>query len=408
LPVVNKTPALRVLALGVLCQMLGFFLFTFFAGLITAWAISWIFVLIIFGFYFRRQMKTQFHWGGIFMFLVLFLFYLGEVFLESVRGWDARSIWLFHAKMIYLADGVHGDMGFSNPAIVWSHPDYPMLGPSLEAFFVKLGGGVWNENIARFAWIYLCIPVFCILSEAFQSVSGRFLIAFVCLFCGSFLWNGFMDGYLALYSFTAVVLMNRYIRSRTQSDFILLSVNFGICILLKNEGVLIVLSFLFSTFLFTQFHWSFRKLLFLVASFIPFGAWVIYKRVFQISNDLKLLSSESLGRALSRLSDGHSARYILQSMFQHERGITYLLIVFAIIYKFRNKFFEKPLPNSIFATIFCALFYGVGLFAIYLSTYLDLGMHLHTSIDRTMLSFDLILFGVFAFFIQDNGWAEMA
>jgi hypothetical protein len=50
--------------------------------------------------------------------------------VESLGSWDAYSVWNLHAKFIYYADSyLHFKTAFSEPALAYSHLDYPLLVP---------------------------------------------------------------------------------------------------------------------------------------------------------------------------------------------------------------------------------------------------------------------------------------
>ena len=72
------------------------------------------------------------------------LFFLSLLILclgSALTDWDARSVWLFHAKRIYIDNDLYG--GFDNymPELMNA---YPLIAPSLSATLAKLIGH-WNE-----------------------------------------------------------------------------------------------------------------------------------------------------------------------------------------------------------------------------------------------------------------------
>jgi hypothetical protein len=58
-------------------------------------------------------------------------------------GWDARSIWLFHASWLNAPASVFIDEQ-SLPAAAFSHPNYPIIGPGSTAVVWGIAGGTEN------------------------------------------------------------------------------------------------------------------------------------------------------------------------------------------------------------------------------------------------------------------------
>ena len=64
---------------------------------------------------------------------------------------DARSIWMFHGKALYVAGGVDASF-FTDPMYAWSSPDYPLLVPA-QAAWSSLLLGRWSDVGCRaFLW----------------------------------------------------------------------------------------------------------------------------------------------------------------------------------------------------------------------------------------------------------------
>ena len=78
--------------------------------------------------------------------------------LTPILAWDARSIWFFHARMIYVARGLSEMTGLQYPTVGFSHPDYPEFLPALAAnlAFVR---GFWNEYLPKAAVFFGFLPV---------------------------------------------------------------------------------------------------------------------------------------------------------------------------------------------------------------------------------------------------------
>lgn len=79
-------------------------------------------------------------------------------FVPAPLGWDARSIWLFHASWLNSPAQAFLD-GQTLGAIAWSHPNYPLLGPASVAVTWGLAGGAENLVLGLQASALLTILV---------------------------------------------------------------------------------------------------------------------------------------------------------------------------------------------------------------------------------------------------------
>jgi hypothetical protein len=84
-------------------------------------------------------------------------FYLIPILSKPLSAWDARSIWFFHAKMIYTEGALSQAAGWSHPSVVFSHVDYPKLVPVLAAQVTYING-LWNEYLPKVALIFMLVP----------------------------------------------------------------------------------------------------------------------------------------------------------------------------------------------------------------------------------------------------------
>lgn len=319
--------------------------------------------------------------------------FLGPILFTPLMEWDARSIWFFHAKMIFNAGSFSQLTGWQNPAVIdFSHADYPNLLPTLAAQISYLMG-YWNEYLPKLSLFFLLIPaVNFIFSFSKRSFSFLFLIILIIFSYSPKLWDGHMDGYLALYFAISMLLLGRYYKYSKSID--LVSSLFCLLILMyfKNEGILALIAgccsilFIFllklkniSIRLIVKKYWKISlALIFLV---FPFGIWNYYKHQWGLSNDLGIGTFQSIEQLFIRINDG-SYKIILEKVNEQlENSI--LLLGFLIIASllFMKKINKEILPALIAAGIYC-----IGMISIYLITPLNLVIHLNDSVSRTMLS----------------------
>ncbi|HLZ19246.1 MAG TPA: hypothetical protein VKO67_06520, partial [Smithellaceae bacterium] len=226
----------------------------------------------------------------------------------------------------------------------------------------------------------------------------------------SHLWNGFMDGYLALYAAIAVLLLGRYYQKRRPVD--LLSAVSCLALLgnIKNEGIVIGLvgmaSFFITALLSDKFKSIAWKPLFnpyrifwLAVIVAPCLIWsVLYKYQWRLANDLQIATPQSWFRIVGRFSDGESFPLILKSTFFHDESAVCLSLV-ALIAGLVALMALKRCVVYWVPALMTAFVYYWSIVLIYLLTPSDLNWHLATSVQRTMLTVSsCLLAGVYFVF----------
>jgi hypothetical protein len=343
----------------------------------------------------------------IFIFFILLLYYF-TILLEPLKWWDARSIWFFHAKMIWSAESINLNAGWLNQFI--PHADYPKLIPALAAQLSYVLG-YWNEYSPKLSLFLILIPpVFWIFSFYSRSFSFLFLVLVFPFGLYFWLWNGSMDGYVAFYSAVSMLLLGRYFKHRRQLDLMSSISCLALISNLKNEGMLIGLIGMFSIALMElssgkfklselKKYFSIYRLSWLTVIISPSIIWsVVYKNKWGLANDLKIGTMESFSSIISRFSDGVSFPLIIEKTIFHDGSSVLLSLVTFIVSIFLLKASKRYVDNWIPALI-TAFVYYFGLVAIYLLTPADLNRHLDASVQRTMLTVSsCIIAGTFIIF----------
>ena len=361
-----------------------------------------IFGLCCYGLYaFRNRTRQRLtlasisNWIGI---SVVCLLVLSPILLEPLSAWDARSIWFFHAKMIYVANSIGQSAGWQHPSIVFSHADYPNLVPAIAAQVSRVVG-FWNEYIPKLSLFYMFVPaVIWLFSFSRRSFSFAILLMLIPFSFYSSIWDGYMDGYLALYFSIAMLLLGRYINSSQPVDMVS-----SICCLIsllyiKNEGVLAAITGLCVIILvlwLKKNYYSAKKVFmenwkhYLVGliALIPFVIWSLNKQQWGLSNDLEIGTSQSFLRIITRLTDG-SYQSVFQSSYEQLEGAFLLL---GLLY-FVSVINRRSLTKASYPALIAAGIYCLGIIIVYLLTPRDLMWQLHTSIGRTMLAVNASIF----------------
>lgn len=332
------------------------------------------------------------------------LVFLARIISSPISGWDARSIWFFHAKMMYTAKTMGFSAGWQGLDVLSFHPDYPKL-LSLLAAQIAYIVGFWNEYLPKLALFFILTPALLLL---FAGAKWRFsFFIFLLLVPFSFnrvMWNGYMDGLLALYVALAVLLLGRYML--TSSFWDLLSGLLSITLLpyLKNEGILasLVIFTLAGGLLYLQKRPSLPKFFTLgywryfipfLILLLPMVIWEIYKAKWGLANDLQIGTSSSFAIFIERLTDG-SYRFIVENLYaQLETSLLLIGLLLSALVVWKIK-----LPKSAYLPLSVAVFYSLGIAAVYFLTPHDLYWHVKTSVERTMLAVNASCF-VGAYFI---------
>lgn len=322
--------------------------------------------------------------------VVIFLFF-SPILAEPLTDWDARSIWFFHAKMIYSAENIGLSAGWTDPSVGFSHPDYPKLVPLMAAQITQIAG-LWNEYLPKASILIMFIPmILLILSFGKKSPSFFFLLALIPFSFYNSLWNGYMDGLLALYLSISMLMISKFLITSDYIDLFAGILSLSISLNIKNEGILGTIAVIISLMLFTLifckrtsikqkllFNW--KWLLVWLPTLIPFLLWTLSVNQWDLSNDLNIGSTQSFQNIGKRMFDGSFSTILLRS-YQEISGAVLILIICltAII------IWKKDLNKVIYLPLISSLLIFLGLVTVYLSTPHDLTWHLNTSVDRTML-----------------------
>ena len=188
--------------------------------------------------------------------LILFLLF-GIIFTLGLGSpsWDARSIWLFHAKRIFMENNLYAQLDNYAP---WSHNDYPVIFSALAATLAKVVGH-WNEVFPKSVLLFFLIPPLLVCSTLFkQRILMVLLLAVIGVICRSNLFNGHMDALVAIYTFAIILITIKINKAQvnSSSEYIYPTLTlisfFSILIFLKNEGLAISLVFYYLLFFYKK------------------------------------------------------------------------------------------------------------------------------------------------------------
>ena len=335
-------------------------------------------------------------WRAILLVLYLVILYAVYILGDPITGWDARSIWFFHSKMIYYNQAFSSSANWNIPSIQFSHVGYPKLVPIMAAQ-IAYAVGYWNEYVPKGSLLFLLTPML-FASLSFMNrkqISSLYLLAFMFFSLGWWLWNGYIDGYLALYAAFSTLFIGRWLSESDPLDLTAGITCLGIIGSLKNEGMLFLLTITacsavvlyirrknaLPNIIHVRSAWP----LILFISLCMF-LWYGLKLKWGIISDNPI----QLNKIPIRLEDGSLGK-ILDDLFMKQRvGYAFMLFLLTVG---TAKMFRTTVLSSVWLPILTSLVYFTGMVTVYCATSQDLSWHLATSAGRTMLP---VLSGIFA------------
>lgn len=327
------------------------------------------------------------HWPLRMLLVVLLAISLGS----PTDAWDSRSIWMFHAKRIFVDGTLFSQL---DHYASWSHNDYPLLVPALASTIgVAIGG--WNEIAPKSAAVFAMVPALLLVASMLRTTEAMLLFVLLLTgFAGTELVNGQMDALLAL-NVGAVVLAAMAFATGARSvdggvrpvDGIAesaRSIRAALALaatipLVKNEGLLALLILAAVLVVFRSSRARCKRAapataLAMLLVFAPAAAWQLAVLLAGIRNDL--VRSDTAAKLFERMMDGASHALILDHLGK-PAILTAAMIAVAWRYTSRRGGTDVA---AAFATLYLA-----SLYAVYLATPYDLQWHLTTSASRTTL-----------------------
>jgi hypothetical protein len=318
--------------------------------------------------------------------------------------WDARSIWFYHARFIVDGAGPRELLGPDRPL---SHPQYPKMLP-LVAATVARAAGFWNEALPKLAIpILLSVPLAYMLG-AWRGRTARLLVlAATFIICGRFLWNGYVDGILAIYAVAALGAGLRCLDGGQRLDGNCFAVLMSLLPTLKTEGLLawgaVAVALAARTLATGEWRAAGRAVRLsaapVAAGLVVALGWFAYVHVLS-AQYADVFTGDPIERILRRLGDGESLWQIWRAMFVRDYQVVWLAAALGLF-----AFGRPEVRRSVGPFLAAAVVVFAGLTAVYLLTHADLAWHLQTSADRTTMTAVLLLAVGLVPFRRPGGYA---
>jgi len=350
--------------------------------------INFIFFLILVGVFYFKNLNENIYLKIFFLLIVLIS--LGTPTYE----WDARSIWLFHAKRIFYDESI---FSFADNYASFSHNGYPNLAPAFSSSFAMLVG-YWNEIFPKISFTLLFLPPLIIAQTFFNKDKYLIFLSLVFFIIGKYLFNGWADGLIAIYFCLSAFLMyllfikdEKYFKNNFLY-YLIAFCFFSSLTLIKNEGTALLLILFTVTLLVKIYKKDLKKnilkLIVLSFSFLPIFFWKFFCYKNGIENDY--INNDLLTNLLPRIGEFSNYRLIGYFLLLNEKFIISLIFFSFSFWLKRN----KELFNFI---LIISLVYIIVLFFIFLSTPVDFYFQLNSAAARIVktLSFSLAFFGLY-------------
>ena len=346
-----------------------------------------LFIITLLLFYFKNFKNNIYL--KIFLLLII-LISLGVPVFE----WDARSIWLFHAKRIFFDNSI---FSISDNYAVFSHNDYPSVGPAFASSLAILFG-FWNEVLPKLAFTLLYLPPLIFTYTILREDRYLIFLSLVFFIIGKQLFSGLADGLIAIYFCLSAYLMYDLIINTYKSankkiiNYLISLIFFTTLTLIKNEGLVLLLILFFSTVTICLFK---KKILenllaitFLSSSFVPILLW----KYFCYSNGIvnEHINSNFVVNLIPRLKEFNNYVLIFKFFILNEKFLLSLLF-FIISFWFK---WNKTLLSFVTSALG---FYFLVILLIFLATPVDFYFQLNSSAARIVktLSFSLGFFALY-------------
>ena len=285
-------------------------------------------------------------------------------------AWDARSIWLLKAKIIFFDQNIL-NINYNSPNFI--NKNYPNIAPAFVASFVNIVGH-WNEIFPKTAFTLMFIPPLILINKFIHNNYFLLTVALILFIIGKYLINGELDGLVAIYFvISAIMFYNLKINNSNFIYYLILILLNIILTLLKVEGSILLISLIISFLvIFFKDKIIFKKIILIsIFSFLPVLIWNIYS-IYGSQNISDYNNAFTIDNLITRAFFLKNYIMIFEYLLLNEKFLISLLIFILSLYYFKNN-------KILFLVLNTAIIYIFFLFLIYLSTSLNLEWHLNSA-----------------------------
>lgn len=307
---------------------------------------------------------------------VLFLTIYFALYASKYGSWDAWAIWNLHAKFLYHTQHWHQMLSGS---LAYSHLDYPLMVPSVVAFFWNGFGSMSPLVPVMLSYgLLLIIPLL-----IYFSLLGEGNRLFACIAMTIFIIdNNFKMIALSQCADTLLSLLilltfiqHQNLKTNAANRVYILGFICVSCAWVKNEGLVFYILFTIGFLLVNYKNIQTLKKYF-IGMIIPALVVVYFKLFLSPANDLISANNKQLSSLTTVLYDTGRYATILKFGINTliDNYMAALILIFVVIILNRKAFLS--LPFIVISVLLAAYF------IIYLITPHDLSWHLSTSLYR--------------------------
>lgn len=318
-------------------------------------------------------------------------------FYKDLYGsWDGIFIWNLHSKFLYtLYQSGESFKILFNPAINWSHIDYPMLLPCFN-YRLHLFSNSYNFINPIVTGIIFYISVVFALAGGIKLLTNTrngLIAGMILMTIPVFLYESgaqCADVPLSFFILLTFIMLFLYEKFQNKNYLLFTGLFAAASAFTKNEGILFLLVFSFLYFYTNKNH---DKKPYLNGILIP-ALCVLYSKIF-LSSQNDIFYQMTIGDILSRLTDFSRYKTVFLYYFTNIiKNIPWIVCLLSAYFTGTRTKYSKN-TNKIML-ILCLLIIFIAYTMVYLITPRDLSWHLETSSFRLIVQYiSLVIFFVF-------------
>jgi len=302
------------------------------------------------------------------------------LFIDHTRkwgGWDSFAIWTLHAKFLYYDQ--HWAT-YLSPRMAWSHPDYPLMLPSLIAFFWK-SLGVATASVPAILCLAVLIAVpLTVFSGLYQNKNVLFAYTGLVIFIADTTYIDlasaqYADTLLALFILFALLLYKKLEDGGPGVGYLIGFVAAGAA-WIKNEGQMFFVCFSAIFFLF-QLRKPHRLVQYFLGALVPFAVLASFKFFYAPPGDL--INPTRIPKIKWDLVQAERYRIVAEGLLDTIWQKFWLMLVLFVPCILLRAGRKRIFRSFSFYVLFLCL---VAYYFIYVITPNELHWHLGSSADR--------------------------
>ena len=285
-------------------------------------------IFIFFSFFYFFKFK-----GNKILLLLIFLLLILALGTPT-SAWDARSIWLFKAKIIFFD---HSILKIFSSSPNFSNTSYPNIAPAFAASLAEIIGH-WNEIFPKAAFTLMLLPALILIKKFINNNYFLLTIILILFIVGRYLINGELEGLLSIYFITSAIMFYSLEDNKNSYIYYLILILLNIILtLLKVEGSILLISLVISALLIFFKNKKVLKIIIIISiiSFLPVLIWNIFS-IYNSVNSLGINNSFTIESLNSRILFLKNYMIIFEYLLLNEKFLFSLVLFTLSLFFFKN------------------------------------------------------------------------